>query len=74
MGVNLAIPQYLNQMASAEAGAVQCFEAERLELLGVVVGEQPIPDMASQVVDRGVVERTHGRILDGRTIRSAWIL
>jgi hypothetical protein len=31
-------------------------EPERLELLGVVVGEQPIPDAAPQIVDRGVVE------------------
>jgi len=43
----------------------RCFEAEGLELLGVVVGQQPVPDVAPQIVDRGVVEGADGRVLDG---------
>lgn len=46
-------------------GFERCFESGRLELLCVVVGEQPVPDVASQVVDRGVVEGADGRVLYG---------
>lgn len=40
-------------------------ESESLELLGEVVGYQPVTDMPSQLIDRGVVERFDGCFLDG---------
>jgi hypothetical protein len=46
-------------------GFERCFEAQRLELLGVVVGQQPVADMASQVGQRCVKEGADGRFLDG---------
>lgn len=45
-------------------GFVGCFETERLELLGEVVGCQPVPDVTPNLIDRRVVERSYGRFLD----------
>ena len=37
-------------------GLVGCFEPERLELFGEVVGCQPVPDVMPEFIDRRVVE------------------
>ena len=44
-------------------GLVWRFEAESLELLGKVVGNQPIADVPAQFDDRGIVEGFEGRYL-----------
>jgi hypothetical protein len=46
-------------------GPVGCFVSERLESLGEVVGCQPVSNVASEFVDRRVMERVDGRFLDG---------
>ena len=46
-------------------GLVWRFEAKCLELLGEVIGNQPVPDMSAQLVDRGIVEGFDDRFLDG---------
>ena len=43
--VRLCFPEFLD-------GLVGCFESERLELLGEVVGGEPVADVPSQLVDR----------------------
>ena len=44
-------------------GLIGCFEAQRLQLLGEVVGDQPVADMAAQFVDRRVMEGFDGGVL-----------
>jgi hypothetical protein len=50
--------------AYAFDGLERRFEPERPELLGVVVGGQPVADVASQIIERGIVEGVDGGILD----------
>ena len=40
-------------------------EPQGVELLCEVVGRQPVPHVAAQVVDRAVMEVSGGRLLDG---------
>jgi hypothetical protein len=42
-----------------------CSPAERLELLGRVVGCQLIRDMTAKLPNRGIVESMHSGVLDG---------
>ena len=46
-------------------GFIWCFEPESLELLGKVVGYQPVTDVPRQLGDGRVVEGFDGRFLDG---------
>src|SRR5215203_327970 len=42
----------------------RCSELQSPELLGVVVRQQPVSDVASQVLDRSVMECANGGVLD----------
>lgn len=42
----------------------RCFEAEYFELLGIVVSQQPVPNMAVQISDGGMMEGADGGFLD----------
>ena len=46
-------------------GLERRFKAQRLELFGVVVRQQPIADMVPQVGQGSIVEGADGRLLDG---------
>ena len=46
-------------------GLVGCLEAQSLQLLGEVVSDEPVADMAAQFIDRRVMEGFDGGLLDG---------
>ena len=46
-------------------GLVGCLEAQSLQLLGEVVSDEPVADMAAQFIDRRVTEGFDGGLLDG---------
>src|SRR3546814_16251506 len=46
-------------------GLVGCLEAQSLQLLGEVVSDEPVADMAAQFLDRRVTEGFDGGLLDG---------
>src|SRR3546814_17567619 len=46
-------------------GLVGCLEAQSLQLLGEVVSDEPVADMAAQFIDRRVTEGVDGGLLDG---------
>jgi hypothetical protein len=56
--IRLGFPEFFD-------GLIGCLEAQCLQLLGKVVSDQPVADMAAQLVDRRVMERFDGGLLDG---------
>src|SRR3546814_13266557 len=56
--IRLVFPEFFD-------GLIGCLEAQCLQLLGKVVSDQPVADMAAQLVDRRVMERFDGGLLDG---------
>ena len=46
-------------------GLIWRYEPERLELLGEIIGRQPVSNVASEFIDRRIVEGFDGCFLDG---------